>query len=167
MLWVSSMHSVGVLKSIPRSARLRLNGCEKNVVQNSLPAGFRGITPLPMPCSVNHAGSSGSSLGLGYPNLHVSLPTQVILCSETLLIYQICTCMYDISWSFILVYNNWSGTQRKMLLHTARLVRRSRTFIEKNAVMLAPKSCESKQNWLSYDFFENTYSGHGDGDDPM
>jgi len=59
---------------------LRLNGCKKNVIQNSLPAGFRGITPLPMPCSVNHAGSSGSSLGLGYPNLCVnayrfSLPT--------------------------------------------------------------------------------------------
>ena len=56
----------------------------------------------------------------------------VILCSETLLIYQICTCMYDISWSFILVYNNWSGTQRKMPLHTARLVRRSRTFMWKS-----------------------------------
>jgi len=32
--------------------------------------------------------------------------------------------------------------------------------------MLAPESCESKQNWLSYDFFDNTYSGDGDGDDP-
>jgi len=38
--------------------------------------------------------------------------------------------------------------------------------VEKNAVMLAPESCESKQNWLSYDFFENTYPGDGDGDDP-
>jgi len=37
--------------------------------------------------------------------------------------------------------------------------------IEKNAVVLAPESCESKQTWLSYDFFENTYSGDGDGDD--
>ena len=35
----------------------------------------------------------------------------------------------------------------------------------KNVVMLAPESCESKQNWLSYDFFEKTYSGDGDGDD--
>ena len=27
------------------------------------------------------------------------------------------------------------------------------------------KSYESKQNWLSYKFFENTYSGDGDDDD--
>ena len=38
--------------------------------------------------------------------------------------------------------------------------------VEKNAVILALESCESKQNWLSYDFFEKTYSGGGDGDDP-
>jgi len=37
--------------------------------------------------------------------------------------------------------------------------------VGKNVVMLAPESCESKQNWLSYDFFEKTYSGDGDGDD--
>ena len=37
--------------------------------------------------------------------------------------------------------------------------------VEKNAVVLAPESCESKQNWLSYDFFEKTCSGGGDGDD--
>ena len=36
--------------------------------------------------------------------------------------------------------------------------------VGKNVVMLAPESCESKQNWLSYDFFEKTYSGDGDGD---
>ena len=36
--------------------------------------------------------------------------------------------------------------------------------VEKNAVMLAPESCESEQNWLSYDFFVKTYSGDGDGD---
>jgi len=36
--------------------------------------------------------------------------------------------------------------------------------IEKSAVMLAPKSCESEKNWLSYNFFENTYSGDGNGD---
>ena len=37
--------------------------------------------------------------------------------------------------------------------------------VEKNAVVLAPESCESEQNWLSYDFFVKTYSGDGDGDD--
>jgi len=38
--------------------------------------------------------------------------------------------------------------------------------VENNPVMLAPEWCESKQNWLSYDFFEKTCSGGGDGDDP-
>jgi hypothetical protein len=37
--------------------------------------------------------------------------------------------------------------------------------VEKNAVVLAPESCESKQNLLSYDFFEKTCSGAGAGDD--
>jgi len=37
--------------------------------------------------------------------------------------------------------------------------------VEKNAVVLAPESCESEQNWLSYDFFVKTYSAGGDGDD--
>jgi len=36
--------------------------------------------------------------------------------------------------------------------------------VKKNAVVLAPEWCESKQNWLSYDFFEKTCSGGGDGD---
>jgi len=36
--------------------------------------------------------------------------------------------------------------------------------VEKSAVVLEPESCESEQNWLSYDFFEKTYSGGGDGD---
>ena len=30
--------------------------------------------------------------------------------------------------------------------------------------MLAPESCKSKQNWLSYDFFEKTCSGGGNDD---
>ena len=30
--------------------------------------------------------------------------------------------------------------------------------IEKNAVVVEPESCESEQNWLSYDFFEKTCS---------
>jgi len=34
-------------------------------------------------------------------------------------------------------------------------------------VVLAPESCESEQNRLSYDFVEKTYSGGGDGDDTM
>ena len=37
--------------------------------------------------------------------------------------------------------------------------------VEKNAVALAPESCESKQNSLSYDFFEKTCSDGGDGND--
>ncbi len=34
--------------------------------------------------------------------------------------------------------------------------------VEKNVVMLAPESCESEQNWLSYDFFKKTCSSGGD-----
>ena len=37
--------------------------------------------------------------------------------------------------------------------------------VKKSAVVLAPEPYESEQNWLSYDFFENTYPGDGDGDD--
>ena len=37
--------------------------------------------------------------------------------------------------------------------------------VEKSVVVLAPEPCESEQNWLSYDFFENTYPGDSDGDD--
>jgi len=37
--------------------------------------------------------------------------------------------------------------------------------VKENAIVLAPESCESKQNWLSYDFFEKMCSGDGDGDD--
>ena len=35
--------------------------------------------------------------------------------------------------------------------------------VDRNLVMLAPESCESKKNWLSYDFFEKTC---GDSDIP-
>jgi len=37
--------------------------------------------------------------------------------------------------------------------------------VERNVVMLAPESCESEQDWSSYEFFENICSGGGDGDD--
>ncbi len=37
--------------------------------------------------------------------------------------------------------------------------------VEKDAVTLAPESCEYEQNWLSYEFFEKICSGGGDGDD--
>jgi len=37
--------------------------------------------------------------------------------------------------------------------------------VETNAVVLVPESCESKQNWLSYDFSEKICFGGGDGDD--
>ncbi len=37
--------------------------------------------------------------------------------------------------------------------------------VEKNVVVLAPESCESEQNWLSYEFFKKTCSSGGDSDD--